>query len=523
MGGSNTWRTPLTGEDWMREVEKRILHEERRPMVRTASDLLGPGIAPFSILINDWNDSQTSFNGYFHSEPNALNTPDSSKYWMGTSQATEEGFGIQRVTEYFGPSVEAKWPQPVYVRRFYTGGQAGTQRQFSPWALEAGDDGTGSTVVTADGIGGDGSLATPVVAKTSGTYGTAPLDSTMVGDIPSAMGREIYVDSAGQLRSRPDVTTFDTIPKPVTDLPSTYRLGVTLMTLSTAAATAGGWPGNLTAYVLTTARYDTGGVVSASQYWMRNSTSFAQVYYRSGTASGWTTWRTVYLANEQIPPSADLNTYVNPGQYAQTSNADAASGSNYPIPNAGMLEVGASDGGNMVWQRYTIYRAGSTIAGMTYQRSFYSAAWSAWAITAGEPLLPDSADTYVGNDQTISATSRYTELPTAVRATIANPHLSRRMLCRVSATCWVDMVTQGIYFDVINIAGVTWAGRQNNGRWENYPPVTHSYSSMLAEAMIWVPAGTSATVGLGSAKTQSANASPTMRYTQIQIMPIRYE
>ena len=43
MGGPNGWRIRRHRLDWMREQEKRVLHEERRPMVTTASDLLGPG------------------------------------------------------------------------------------------------------------------------------------------------------------------------------------------------------------------------------------------------------------------------------------------------------------------------------------------------------------------------------------------------------------------------------------------------------------------------------------------------
>jgi hypothetical protein len=134
LGGSNTWRQPLTGEDWMREVEKRILHEERRPNIQTAADLLGPGIAPFSIWVQDWNAPETAFNGLFHSEPGAFNVPSNTRYWMGTSQATNEGYGLQRVSEYRGYSSDVLWPRPTYLRKFFT--TSGAQRQFSAWRVE---------------------------------------------------------------------------------------------------------------------------------------------------------------------------------------------------------------------------------------------------------------------------------------------------------------------------------------------------------------------------------------------------
>jgi hypothetical protein len=137
VGGANSWRVPQDASDWMREVEKRILHEERRPNVRTASDIMGPGLSPYSVLINDWNVDETNFNGFFHSDPGALNTPDNTRYWMGTSQATSEGYGLMRVTEYRDGRTGYTWPRLTYIRKFFTA--PGTQRQFSAWRL---DDGT---------------------------------------------------------------------------------------------------------------------------------------------------------------------------------------------------------------------------------------------------------------------------------------------------------------------------------------------------------------------------------------------
>lgn len=130
----------------MREVEKRVLHEERRPNIRTASDLMGPGLSPYSVLINDWNADETAFNGFFHTDPLALNTPDNTRYWMGTSQATPEGYGLQRVTEYQGGRTDATWPRLTYLRKFFT--PPGAQRQFSAWRL---DDGTPPGIITEYG------------------------------------------------------------------------------------------------------------------------------------------------------------------------------------------------------------------------------------------------------------------------------------------------------------------------------------------------------------------------------------
>lgn len=119
----------------MRGMEKRVLHEERRPQVRTASDILGPGIAPYCVRIEDWNTDETYFNGFFYSEPGAFNTPKSERYWMGANLATEPGFGLQRVSEYFGDTTDVAWPRQVWVRKFWTA-SPDTPREWSIWRIE---------------------------------------------------------------------------------------------------------------------------------------------------------------------------------------------------------------------------------------------------------------------------------------------------------------------------------------------------------------------------------------------------
>lgn len=73
-----------------------------------------------------------------------------------------------------------------------------------------------------------------------------------------------------------------------------------------------------------------------------------------------------------IGASANLNTYVTTGNFYQNSNANAASGTNYPIPDAGLLEVYSYP--NFTHQRFTGY--GGT--GRAFTRAMYNSAWSAW-------------------------------------------------------------------------------------------------------------------------------------------------
>src|SRR5262245_15823756 len=137
MGGSNSWRTTTNGEDWVREIEKRILHEERRPFVTSASDLLGPGFTgPYATDIPDWNGDGAAFDGFFTSQPGALNAPDATSTWQGITIADDAGTGIQRVWALDGSA-----PPTEYVRTFVTNGS----RTYTAWVQDTGGGSGGGT------------------------------------------------------------------------------------------------------------------------------------------------------------------------------------------------------------------------------------------------------------------------------------------------------------------------------------------------------------------------------------------
>lgn len=90
----------------------------------------------------------------------------------------------------------------------------------------------------------------------------------------------------------------------------------------------------------------------------------------------------------------DLNTLTTWRTWTQGNNGNAASGSNYPVPLAGTLEViPLHDGsGGHVWQRYTTYRhtgltGGEEVGPTVYVRAYYSSAWSPWIVVGGEPRI----------------------------------------------------------------------------------------------------------------------------------------
>jgi hypothetical protein len=68
----------------------------------------------------------------------------------------------------------------------------------------------------------------------------------------------------------------------------------------------------------------------------------------------------------------NLNTYTITGLYHQNTNANASSGTNYPVALAGMLEV-VKDGA-MVYQKYSTYDNAHNV----YVRTYYNGTWYAW-------------------------------------------------------------------------------------------------------------------------------------------------
>lgn len=132
---------PINGfEDWMRNIERRLLNQERRVQITTAADLLGPGVGPNATEVSDWNNDVIDFNGFFFSQPGALNSPDTDHWWMGYSLADPDGVGFQRITIYRDPASAGlanpfpAWPGPTMTRSFYV--TEGSTRSYSDWVGE---------------------------------------------------------------------------------------------------------------------------------------------------------------------------------------------------------------------------------------------------------------------------------------------------------------------------------------------------------------------------------------------------
>jgi hypothetical protein len=139
MGAANSWRIPIDFKDWMQNIEKRMLNEERRPLISSATDLMGPGAGPFANRVLDWNSDEAAFTGVFYSVPEGgqANSPDNTLSWIGEVFSIEDGSGFQRLTQFWPNTSTADipgWPGSVVplVRRRHFVSPTG-QRAYSTW------------------------------------------------------------------------------------------------------------------------------------------------------------------------------------------------------------------------------------------------------------------------------------------------------------------------------------------------------------------------------------------------------
>jgi microcystin-dependent protein len=142
--GANSWRPTITMNDWMRDIEKRVAHEERRPSIRPAFDIVGPGISTYSVLVPDWNADGPIVDGFFYSlAAQVVNSPDDTLNWMGIVQATPDGSGLQRVWEYIDTADDPS-PDPALFTRAFVTNEDGT-RTYTSWAQESGGSSGGTS------------------------------------------------------------------------------------------------------------------------------------------------------------------------------------------------------------------------------------------------------------------------------------------------------------------------------------------------------------------------------------------
>ena len=122
-----TNRIPQGADGWMRDMERRMMAVERRPVFALGS--LGPNIAPSAKQIVDWNSEEATISGWVWTDHNSLNTPpDGTLIWIGMIVSTTPGHGIQVAWSH----ELALTPPAQYVRTYHKH-DYGTTPFFSTW------------------------------------------------------------------------------------------------------------------------------------------------------------------------------------------------------------------------------------------------------------------------------------------------------------------------------------------------------------------------------------------------------
>jgi hypothetical protein len=83
-----------------------------------------------------------------------------------------------------------------------------------------------------------------------------------------------------------------------------------------------------------------------------------------------------------ILDAIDLDSFTESGFYIQESNSFAASGANYPSPNAGLLTILSTISEGTVFQQYQVIGApesgSANTVNRTWWRSFFGGSWNVW-------------------------------------------------------------------------------------------------------------------------------------------------
>ena len=100
------WRTDVDAGDYFLHQKKQLQIADRRPVIRRASDIVGPGIGEAAYRLTDLNDPIALFNGYYSTAAGAGGAPTPDEPFIGyvVSDATLAGVqvftGLISGTEY---------------------------------------------------------------------------------------------------------------------------------------------------------------------------------------------------------------------------------------------------------------------------------------------------------------------------------------------------------------------------------------------------------------------------------------
>lgn len=93
-----SWRVQTDALDYFGQRDKQLRVADRRPVIRRASDLVGPGIGASATRVTDFNDLLATYNGFYSSAPGAFNAPVSTGAFVFMVVSDADLGGMQLAT-----------------------------------------------------------------------------------------------------------------------------------------------------------------------------------------------------------------------------------------------------------------------------------------------------------------------------------------------------------------------------------------------------------------------------------------
>lgn len=166
--GVENWTVETDAEDYFLHQQKKLETADRRPVIRKASQLAGPGIGPSATRVTNWSDLLATYNGYYSSAPGAVDAPNAVENFVGTVIMDSE-FGGRQVLVGLASSQE-------FQRMFIRNPGDETSISWSSWRTDetitpAIQDGTiGTTSVPSGTITALNSPATVEMTPSIATF-----------------------------------------------------------------------------------------------------------------------------------------------------------------------------------------------------------------------------------------------------------------------------------------------------------------------------------------------------------------
>jgi len=96
MSGEEDWRIDSDALTYFGHQQKKTNVADRRPVIRKAADLVGPGINAQATIITDFNNLLATYNGYYSAEAGAFGAPNADEAFVGITvmDATLGGYQL---------------------------------------------------------------------------------------------------------------------------------------------------------------------------------------------------------------------------------------------------------------------------------------------------------------------------------------------------------------------------------------------------------------------------------------------